>query len=472
MDWSFDRLQPSEQALFELVSVFAGPFTVGDVERLLAHLGDPGPAAAGPRAEADTLADLAGLVEQSMLSRARRRDGFVLLETMRTYGQDRVRGERGEGVRRAHATMYADLAEEGYADIYGPGQLARVARWEEAMADLRQAFAWAAEHDLDLAARIAGGLAALVEQKMLGEVIDWADRVVVLADAAGRPVSARALAVAASGARFRGDLDRSGELAGRALEVVREDAACAAYAELMHSETWLFRGDLARLEASQQRVTALAAAQPALGPVSAIVDIVVQLARGYAGDDTAEAESHETLIRAERSGWPVVAAWARYTRGELLAESDPELADALLTEAVGEARSYDERYLLGVAMVSVASVRARHGDPEEAREMFADVVRHWRAQGDWTHQWTTLRNVLALFARLGRTEPAAVLAAALLDETRSDAVGYGADEDRLRRTAAGLVAAVGQDRYDSLAARGRAMPGPALVSFVLAELDD
>jgi hypothetical protein len=155
-----------------------------------------------------------------------------------------------------------------------------------------------------------------------------------------------------------------------------------------------------------------------------------------------------TARRCDRS-----AVGPGYARGELLAQSDPEQADALLSGALREARSYDERYLLDDALVSIASIRAAHGDPDEAHVMFADVVRHWRSKSDWTHQWTTLRNVVALFVRCGRPEPAAVLATALLDGSRPYAIGFGTDADRLQHTASVLTESLGQERYLERAAQ-------------------
>jgi stage V sporulation protein SpoVS len=101
--------------------------------------------------------------------------------------------------------------------------------------------------------------------------------------------------------------------------------------------------------------------------------------------------------------------------------------------------------------------------------LFLEVVGHWRDRGDWTHQWTTLRNVVDLLVRMGRPEPATVLAAALLDPDRP-AVGYGADAARLANTAGALAAALGPGRHAELTAEGRSLTDQQVVAFALAAL--
>jgi hypothetical protein len=48
----------------------------------------------------------------------------------------------------------------------------------------------------------------------------------------------------------------------------------------------------------------------------------------------------------------------------------------------------------------------------DALRGYRDVVAYFARTGNWTHQWTTLRNLADLLRRLGDAEPAAVLDAA------------------------------------------------------------
>lgn len=464
VDWSFDRATAAEQGLFEIVSVFAGPFGLQDVEALIAALPEP----ARPPCE-DAIGDLASLVEQSLAVRGP--EGFTLLETMRAYGRERLaRGPHADAVARAHAEVVLALTQQG-DDLYGPTQLQCLARWQTRMGDVRQALTWSLAQAPGLAGHLLGGLAPLVEHRMSVEVVGWAEQVLASAEQDGGEVPSRVYAIVAAGTRFHGDLDRASELAGRAVATAGEDLSAVAYGTFLQGEVDLFHGDLATIGRRRARVAEAAAAQPGLLPLAAMTDILDQLARGYRGDAGAAQDAEQTRLRAERAGWPMVAAWAVYVRGELLREVDPATATRLLGEVLARARVMDDRYLLGVSLVTAASVQARHGDLGQARALFTEAVRHWRGQGDWTHQWTTLRNVLDLLVRWGRLEAAVVLATALSGQDRG-ATGYGEDACRLADTRAGLVADLEPDRHAVLVTRARGLSDHALVDWVLDTLEE
>ena len=465
VDWSFDRLSVAEQELFAIISVFAGPFQLADAERLIEQL-DPG------RDPGDVILILSTLVEQSMITRRAGGDEYLLLETLRTYGREKLAGGPLAGsVSRAHASIYAASASGGFDNLYGSGQPERVRRLSASMAELRAAYWWAAEHDQTTAAALVGGLAAVVEQRLVGEIADWAQKLITALGDRRVAGVAGTYAVAAAGARFSGDLERARNLAGRSLELSGDDHAVAAYAIYLLAEIALFTGDLDRVQADHDQVTVLAAGHDQLQPLLALTAITALLAAHYRGDRDVTFEARELQARAERRGWAVVAAWALYVRGEVALERHPGEAASLLQDAMDRARKLDDRYLAGVALVALASARARHGDPRQAVRTFTEVVHHWRDRGDWTHQWTTLRNVLDLLVRIDRVEAATVLAAALLDGGRA-ATGFGADAERLAETARLLAANTDPARSAELSAQGRSLTDSEVVSFALQALAD
>jgi hypothetical protein len=167
----------------------------------------------------------------------------------------------------------------------------------------------------------------------------------------------------------------------------------------------------------------------------------------------------------------VVAAWALYTRGECLLEEDPGAAEPLLAAALERATANEDRYLVGVTLVSLASARSRHGDPEAACSLFRRAVEHWHRAGNWTHQWTTLRNVVVLLARLGRHREAALVDGAL-EARETTARATGAEAVRMRETRDGLVAILGVEEYDEAARVGAGLDDDEVVAWVLAELGE
>ena len=116
-----------------------------------------------------------------------------------------------------------------------------------------------------------------------------------------------------------------------------------------------------------------------------LVELLAPLVSAYRGDVAVASRTAEELeARARRVGAGPVEAWARYLQGEAVLDSDPERAVALLDGALAQALEQGDRYAAGAAMASVASVRARHGDPQRAVPMFREVVEHWADAGDWT----------------------------------------------------------------------------------------
>ena len=137
LDWSHALLSPAAQALFRRLCVFAGGCTLEAAEAVCrARAGEP----------PDALAGLGALVDQSLIRQnvaAQTGEArFVLLETMREYGLERLE-ESGEAreVRLGHAAYFLSLAEQAAPWLEGP----TASEWLERLA---------AEHD-NLSAALA-----------------------------------------------------------------------------------------------------------------------------------------------------------------------------------------------------------------------------------------------------------------------------------------------------------------------------
>src|SRR5580693_37684 len=112
IDWSYDLLTPAEQKLFRRLSVFVGGCTLEAAEAVCNAQEDLG---------IDVLDGVTSLVDKSLLSQMGPGDAeprFIMLETIREYGRERLQqsGEL-ESTRRAHAAYCLVLAEEGTADM-------------------------------------------------------------------------------------------------------------------------------------------------------------------------------------------------------------------------------------------------------------------------------------------------------------------------------------------------------------------
>lgn len=479
IDWSHELLDEDERRVFDRLSVFAGRFTMKAAERIAA---DGATATDGPGLpphidETAVAALLSRLVDKSMVV-ADPHDGstrYALLETLRAYGRERL-AARGEerAIQRRHASQLTAFVEAASGHLDGP----QTRHFAEAIAqqldDLRAAHHWALAHDVGLAVRLVASLFRYVEHRLSPELPTWAERTVKAAetaDAGQSPLLPTVYAIAARGAARRGDLDWAKVLAERgATTGVGADNSARRHPLYALAVVALFEGrlqDAGRLTAEVERLSL--AANDAWFAVRA--QTIRSLAHVYAGEQAAAlAVAEDAWALADRSSDPAAFGWSRYVTGEALLETDPDRAAVLLDEALAAARAIDERYLTGVAMVSATSVRARHGDPRRAASLFRDVIAQWHAAGNWTQQWTTIRNVVELLARTGSDRAAAVLLGAL-DHSGTAPPAFGAGAARMSATRRALSDRLGQHVVAAEISRGAAMDDQQALGFTRDALD-
>lgn len=195
---------------------------------------------------------------------------------------------------------------------------------------------------------------------------------------------------------------------------------------------------------------------------------VAALAQAYAGDTEVAALTAERAQRIAADD-PLLSAWATYVRGELWLDDDPGSATELLEQALVEARANNDRYLAGVALVSAASGRARSGRPDEARALFCEVLQHWRAAGNWTQQWTTVRGVVNLLVQVGDDEAAAVLHGAVAGRPTATPL-FGADAARLADNRRSLADCLGPAEFEQASTRGATLADDEVVTFACTAL--
>jgi predicted ATPase/DNA-binding CsgD family transcriptional regulator len=154
IDWSFGLLSPQEQIVWQRLSVFAGSF---DLEAAAAVCEDE-------RMPPEAVTDLvASLVERSILRRELYGNvpRYRMLETIREYGRDRLRGSGDEpGILKRHRDHYADVSARVWTHSWGPFQVEWWNRAHLELPNLREAVRWCligpeeAERGLLLAANL------------------------------------------------------------------------------------------------------------------------------------------------------------------------------------------------------------------------------------------------------------------------------------------------------------------------------
>jgi predicted ATPase/class 3 adenylate cyclase len=194
--WSHDLLSPASQRVLHDLAVFDVGFDLEQAETVVER----------PDDGADVLDHLVELVDQSLIQRDvpdASGDGvrFRLLETIRGFALERLRGEdREEAARHRHAEAYLALAERAAPNMPGPDQPRWLDRLTVDYPNLRAAMRWSIDAgEVELAQRLVAALWRFWQQD--GRLADGTE----LAEAtlrmpgADTPTEARMKAVAAAG---------------------------------------------------------------------------------------------------------------------------------------------------------------------------------------------------------------------------------------------------------------------------------
>lgn len=402
--WSYRLLTAAEQLLFDQLSVFAGYF---DVEA--AH----GVCAAPGSGESDTLELLNCLVDKSMVAvcTTGERTRYSLLETLRTYGRERlVERKLDRQVQLRHARYFTELAEQAGAGMQSPQERQWVERMLPHYDNLRSAFEHSMdERQIDLALRLVASVPELIGWRIGYEVADWAERVIAVADP-DHPLFVAAVGTAVRVAWNHADFGRakSLEALARGRVPVRGSARVVYPADVM-ADVALFEGEPMKALAYWEHQVMCARSEGDDIRLCWSLFVLAICQGVMRNDDVAVPAAQEAIVVAEQSGNPTAQSMAYFALGYLLRKSEPERALALFDDAARLAAEVQNFWVYGSALLEAAATRALYGDPRAAAQMFVAVLEHWDRFGDRTQQWLTLRHVVRLLIRLGAYEDAAFL---------------------------------------------------------------
>ncbi len=148
IDWSYKLLDPGEQRLFALLSVFPG-CTLEAVEAVAGRI---------KRLEEtgiDVLDGLASLVDKSLIRQADQGTGvswLLMLETIREYAAERLEEdpEFSAAARRAHASYFADFTQRQWERLIGSERETALREMESDIENVRSAWRyWVTEGNLE-----------------------------------------------------------------------------------------------------------------------------------------------------------------------------------------------------------------------------------------------------------------------------------------------------------------------------------
>ena len=459
VEWSHDLLDPTEQAVFRRLAVFAGTFTLDDVERICT---DVAVSATDARTVLPALVDKSMVVADTATSPTR----YSLLETLRAFGRQHLAREHvSHNLERRHAAHFVELATAAGAELGGPDEGRWIDLLDDAFDDLRVAHRWATVHgDTDAALRLVAGAHEFAFRRMRYELFTWAETTLAEVGDDEHPLVPLVLAIAAYGRFVRGDLESAMAMAEQSLALEQHLglAPCGLHWRTM-GNVFYYRGRSAEAAAVCQRmVRAARASRDDARLVHALYMAAVGLASAARSEES-RSLAEEALSLAQRIQQPHRARVSAVRPGDHASSRSIRTGRRRCSNRRwSRALSVGNRWIVAFARTELTSLAARRGDLDNALELAGLVIDTWHRAGDWANQWLTLRHVAGVFAQRGEHEEAAVLRGALRVAAADLAMPIEASD--LRRLAAileRLPDALGVDRLADLEAQGAAMSGDA-----------
>ena len=319
IEWSYELLDAEERKLFARLAVFHGGWTLDAAEEVT-------------DARIDTLGSLA---EKSLI---RADDRFRMLETIRTYAEERLEASEDESsCRRRHLDYFLSLAEGWYEERFSsePRLLAAVTAEN---GNLRAALEWASEHAPAAELALVGAMVPL--WSLNGQALEAKTR---LTAALGQ--------VATAGAPLARALMHLGELDD---DLPRLHEALAIWRELNDRE-----GEAAAIEA-------------------------IGWAHDAAGDYSAAEAAHEESLAVRRAaGSPDVRGLTARAGlcHVLVARSETGRAAAVAAELLAIARAHDATLMEELALHFLADCSLVDGDYAEAERRYLRALAYARDAG-------------------------------------------------------------------------------------------
>lgn len=403
--WSYDLLEPEEQALFRRLAVFAGG---AGLEAVAAVSGEV------PAAEVEERIER--LAEQSLVGVGEGTDGAIrvrLLETIREYAWEKLE-ESGdvETVLRRFAAYYLALAEEGEIGLKGAEQATWLERLEQEHDNLRAVLRTAAANgDLDVGLRLAGALYPFWEARgPLHEGRYHLDELVTRAaqgDMAqvGLPVLAKALDGAGRLAIVQGDYVQAAEYYARNLDVNRalRDTAGVAAALNGLGNAAFYQADLERATAMYRESLALRRDLGDRRGVAASLNNLGNTALMQGDLEGARPFLEESLSIHRQMGNAALISISLANLGAIAVQQDDYVrAVTLLEEAASRQRGLVDRKGLAITLSTLGEALRRQGLLERARTALAESLALARDLGIKRDVVVCLVNLAAIDGEQGK----------------------------------------------------------------------
>ena len=433
-DWSYDLLEPHEQALLRRLAVFPGGFDLAAVEAACRGGSDVLPAL-----DVEPMRALAGLVDRSLVDRDRGSTSeprFTQLVTVRGYLRERLalHGEETEA-ENMMAEASAAVARQPGQFLGTSGSREALDRLERELNNLHAALGVFVRADPARAVELASDLFGFWRTRHVREGREWLERAL----SAGGPelpaaTRARGLWPAAVLAHLQGDAAASRRFADASLAAARDAGDQLTLARALHVKGFasIVAGDADAAAYLREALALCEQLGDTFGMAAACNDLG-ELARGAGMHDDAAAYYERGLELWREMGDAAGVSRAGHNLAQsMIARGDLARAGELLSEALGESSGIGDGQGRAVTLAALAIVAAGRGPSGAAATL------HGAAQAELETAGVTLEPV---------------------------------DAEPFREVETALRASLGAKEFDAATARGRLLGGAEQQRLVARVLD-
>jgi predicted ATPase len=465
IDWSYELLTERDRSVFDRLAVFAGGYTLdaAQVVCLTAEVPDV--------AVVDALGSL---IDKSLLVAEHSELGtrYSQLETIRQYAEEHLLASGdADMVRERHARFYGAFAREAGPGLWSGNEVEWAHRVENDLDNIRAAVSWAvAAGEVDLAMRIAGALVSQAAARPIWATASIAEQALRVPGADQHHWRAMVMGEASWAALRNGDMPTARQLVEDALDAQRAGARFTApvwsyamafvanTAESLPGVLALAAEGLERAEEAGDRAGAIALG--ATFALNLVVDDRIDDSRRHA---------ERVLADARKLGQPALIAMGLLSLGQALVRSgDHDRGLALLRESAELADAIKSSWQSMGGLTILAASEARYGDLTKAARLMQSALVSASDTGSTFFESGTAHVALTVFNRYGRPDLTARIDGAL-GFTR--AISFGNWRFYYSEGITEARAALGDERYDQLAAEGQHIPVDRILSEIQTHLE-
>jgi predicted ATPase/class 3 adenylate cyclase len=470
IDWSYDMLATGERAVFDRMSVFWGGCTLAALQAVCSddHID-----------EVEVVEAVSSLIDKSLVAadRSDRATRYQQLETVRQYAEERL-STSGEAdvVRERHARYFAAFARDAGRGLWSGDEVAWAQRVEADLDNIRAAVSWAvAAGETDVAMRIASALVTQAVERPAWATASIAEQALSAPGADTHPLRAIVKGEAAFAAARTGDIGRARAMLQEAIEAQRQGARFTAsvwtYAAMVFDRE-LYSGKIA-IERAEEALARAEAAGDVVGAIALRAGQAVTLIGWSDRTQEARVNAERALADARALGQPALIAMGLLAFGEaLVLTGEAERGLAMLRESWELARKINSTWQSISALAALAALEAFHGDTVRAAVVLLELLQTLEGSDTYSAMGMgALYGAQVVFCRIGRPDLVA-RADGLLGASFTSWYGsLGGYIGWYERAINEARAALGDQRYDSLASEGATVSVEESVDEMTASLN-